>query len=567
MRKNLKKILAGILILACCLSGCGVSGYDESNVLSREEALRELEAKLHNVTKVEKDLQPDIYYDDSANEAAALADISVYPLTVEGRGETNIEIAAATELSSKAPDDLINVVAEEFNRSGAELNGKSVSVSVRQITSGEVVTYMTVGDYRPEVYLPSVPFWGEMLKSSGFNVITLAEKTIGNTAGILMKREVYNDFINKYDAVTIKNVTEASLAGDVIFVTTNPHSSSTGLNWLGQALACFDPENPLSEQATQKLLEYQSKAPDAAYTTAVLQSKATNGLIDAMVMEAQAYANTPELKNYVFTPFGERHDHPVYTFDYVSQEQQDAAKLFVEYLLSDEVQKIATQKGFNQYDNYKYTGTSLSGADYLAAQKVWKVSKNGGDPVIAVFVADISGSMTIANANGKVPINELKKSLLATMQYIGSDNYVGLISYSTQVYVDLPIEKFDEKQQACFSGAVKNLSAAGGTATYDAVLIALDMLEKKAEKVPNAKLLMFVLSDGDQRDGYKLQKVTDIVRGLEVPIYTIGYNLDITGERAVEELTELSGINEAAMINADPENIVNQLRSLFNSEL
>lgn len=321
-------------------------------------------------------------------------------------------------------------------------------------------------------------------------------------------------------------------------------------------LYSFDSENPLSDTASQKLLDYQKQSPPVAYTTAVLREQAAKGIIKAMVMEEQAYHNTPELKDYVYTPAGIRHDHPVYTFDYVSDEKQEAAKLFVEYCLSDEAQKIANEKGFNLHDDYKEQSAGLDGAGYLAAQKIWKANKDGGTPIIAVFVADISGSM-----DGE-PLNALKESLISTASYISSDNYIGLVSYSDDVYINLELEQFDETQRAYFSGAVKALTANGGTATYDAVLVALDMLSKKAEEVPDAKLMLFVLSDGEQNRGYSLGRITDIVGGMKVPVYTIGYNMSDS-----EGLRRLSEVNEAALINAQTDDIVNQLRNLFNVQL
>ena len=115
------------------------------------------------------------------------------------------------------------------------------------------------------------------------------------------------------------------------------------------------------------------------------------------------------------------------------------------------------------------------------------------------------------------------------------------------------------------SWAVKNLSAGGNTATYDGVMVGLKMLLETEQDVPDAKLMLFVLSDGDQNSGYSLSRVTPVVGGLRVPIYSIGYNL--SGGSAENQLKELSQINEAALINAQSEDLVNQLRNLFNVQL
>lgn len=559
--RNMKRMTAALLALvmtAGTAAGCTQYELGSEKVYSYDEAITELNAFNNQIRADEIKPVLDIYNTDSA--ATTLADIDTFPLTVEGSGTINIEIAAATEMSSEAPDDWMNLVAQNFNRERYEIGGKTVSVTVRKITSGEVLTYMTEGDYRPDVYAPSSDAWGEMLAAKGVNVIKLADRIAGNTAGVLMEKSVYDSFIEKYKEVTLRNVLDASIAGDLTFAYTNPYTSSTGLNILTAMLYAFDSSDPLSETAQKELLEYQKQSPPVAYTTGVLRDQASKGIIKAMVMEEQAFRNTPELKNYVYTPAGIRHDHPVYTFDYVSDEKQQAAKLFTEYCQNDESQKLADKKGFNLHDEYKSQPNGLDGAGYLSAQKIWKQSKDGGQPIIAVFVADISGSMA------GTPINSLKESLLATSSYISSDNYIGLVSYADNVHINLPVAKFDDEQRAYFSGAVKSLDIEGNTATYDALLIALKLMIDKKEEIPNAKLMLFLLSDGQQNRGYSLDRVAPIVGGLKIPVYTIGYNLT-DNSTAAGELKRLSGINEASLINATSDDLINHMRNLFNVEL
>ena len=552
-----KRLLAGLLTVCMMIpmAGCSVRN-GETKYMSYDDAKTELTSLLKKVD-VDTVGNPSMYiYEDEISEADMLADIGTFPITVQGNGQIDLEIATATEMSADAPDDWMNVVAKNFNQENVEIDGKRVTVSVRKITSGEVVTYINSGGYRPNLYVPSNAAWGEMLKASGISVETLSERIAGNTAGILIKKDVYDTFKEKYGEVTVKSVLEASNAGDIKFAYTNPYTSSTGLNILTAMLAAFDEQNPLSETATGKLMEYQKTSPPVAYTTSVLRNQAAKGIINAMVMEKQAYINTPELKNYVFVPAGIRHDHPVYGFDWNTNEEQEAAKMFVEYCLNEKSQKLATDKGFNQDDNYVGQDTGMSGADYLAAQKVWKQNKNGGRPIIAVFVADVSGSM-----DGE-PINNLKDSLIKTTSFISSDYYVGLVSYSNDVTINLPVGQFDGLQRAYFAGEVDNLMAVGGTATYDAVLVGLDMLAKAAEEVPDAKLMLFVLTDGDTNQGYTLDRVTSVIGGMQVPIYSIAYNYNNTAD-----LEKLSNINEAAFIKADSDDIINQFRNLFNVQM
>ena len=555
MRRKIAVAAVAAVLAASLLGGCS-GGSGNGGTLTKSEATEELTALTKTIkTKTVKDPVLDIYSDDSS-QADALADVSVFPLTVRGDGEINVEIAAATEMSADAPDDWLNVVARSFNKERRRVNGKTASVSVRKITSGEAVTYVEAGKYMPEVFIPSNFAWGKMLKASGIGIEKIEDRIAGNTAGLLIKKDVYDKFVGKYGEATVANVLEASINGDLTFAYTNPYTSSTGLNILTAMLKAFDENDPLSEKAAEKLLEYQKQSPPVAYTTAVLRQSAAKGVINAMVMEEQAYANTPELKGFVYVPAGIRHDHPVYVFDWTDEDERAVAEEFVEYCKSDEMQKIASEKGFNKRDEYEAQDPGMSGTDYLNAQKVWKKNKNGGRPVMAVFVADVSGSMD------GTPINSLKKSLVAAASYVGDEHYVGLVSYASDVTINLPIARFDATQRAYFSGEVKNLSASGGTATYDAVLVAMKMIEEASEETEDAKPMIFLLTDGDQNEGYPLSRIKGIVGGLGIPVYTIAYNYS-----NVSELAELSAINESAALKADSDDVANQLRNLFNVQM
>ncbi len=559
MKKIISLALAFILLVSV-FAGCQ-KVYDDpaSDVkeISREDAIEEMNAILSKVNVYQENAPVDLDMVDYSDEADALADISVFPITVQGDGAINIEIAADTELSSDAPDDWMNVLAKKFNKEDHKYNGKKVTITVRQITGGEVVTYMRAGLYQPDLYVPSHGAWGKMLDASGIQTITLCDRLLGNTAGILISDKVYDGFIQEYKEVSMKTVVEATINGDLTFAYTYPYASSTGLNMLTMILAAFDPENPLSETASAKLMEYQKTAPPTAHTTAIMRNNAKRGIVNAMAMEEQAYVLNKELADYIYVPVGIRHDHPVFTFSYVSQEKQEAAQLFIDYCLTDEAQKLGTEKGFNRHEDYKGQDPGLDGMGYLAAQKLWKQNKTGGRPVIAVFVTDVSGSM-----RGQ-KIASLQDALVRSAQFISSENYLGLITYSTDVHVMLPIEQFDAMQRAKFSGAVKQMSANGGTAIYDATMAATKMLLDKQQEIPDAIPVMFVLSDGHQEGGVNLSRILPIVKALKIPIYTIGFDMMDDDMEEMRKLSQVSG--EADLTDAGEKDVVNVLRGLLNS--
>ena len=566
--KNKTKNAAFIVVLAVLMIAAIVVGIlisknsgKSTQEVSHENAVQMLEKKLKKITV--KTNTPRKAAVEIANNTLAeeLPDISKYPLSVEGKAELNLEIFSSTEKSSSGTDGWLNEVAKKFNQSGQSVNGRSVSVSVRPIASGAAIDYINSGKYVPQLYTPSNELWGAMVEAEHTTQIKLLSKRVaGNTAGILVNKDTYSKLQNSYGNVDCSAVIKATVNNEITMGYTNPYASSTGLNFLVSALMEFDAADMLSNNATVQFQKFQQNVPFVAYSTLQMRDAAKNGVLDAFIMEYQGYYNATELRDYQFIPFGVRHDSPMYALGTLDADQSALAQLFTDYCMNSENQELAKKYGFNYLDDYTAASWGdIEGNKLVSAQKLWKKEKDAGNPVMAVFIADVSGSM------GGAPLKNLQTSLINASQYINSTNYVGLVSYATTVSVELPIAKFDLNQRSYFTGAVQDLSEGGNTATYDAVLVALDMLSKAKETAEaqgeNIKPLLFVLSDGETNIGNQLEDIRDIVSGMEVPCYTIGYNADL------KKLAELSSINEAASINADSEDVIYNLKSLFNAQM
>ncbi|MBQ3940972.1 MAG: VWA domain-containing protein [Oscillospiraceae bacterium] len=570
MAKKMKSGV-GFLVGIACLMVLLISGgilisklfRKNSPDADRETAVVQLEKKLKRIKVSEVAPRKATVEIDSDNLAEELPDISKYPLSVDGKGSVQIEIFSSTEKSSSGTDGWLNEVAEKFNREHHEIGGQWATISVRPVASGAAIDYIVSGKYVPEVYSPSNILWGEMLKSQNVDIHLITDRIAGNTAGILVSRETYSKLEERYGTVDISAVIQATVNSEITMGYTNPYASSTGLNFLVTALEEFDANDILSTEATAQFQKFQQNVPFVAYTTLQMREAAAKGVLDAFILEYQCFMNVSDLRNYRFIPFGVRHDNPVYTLNTLSDAQNELVQTFVEYCLSDENQRLAKTYGFNQdavASHSKTLPANINGAALLSAQKLWKTEKDAGSPVMAVFIADVSGSM------GGAPLQNLQSSLINASKYINDTNYVGLVSYSTNVAVNLPIAKFDLNQRSYFTGAVEDLSPGGNTATYDAVLVGLDMLREAQAKVESetgqqVKPLLFVLSDGETNVGNKLGDIKRIVEGMEVPCYTIGYNANLSA------LGELSAINEAASINADSDDVIYNLKSLFNAQM
>lgn len=548
-----------VIALVCFVAIYGgltlTGGNSTSDTMSTESAIKKLDKLYKKVDPRERTAQKVTINFQKSDLKDELPDISKYPLSVEGNGEVNIEIFVSPEKGGKGNDGWLNEVAEEFNKSNQSVNGKSVSVSIRPIASGMGADYIISGKYIPDGYTPSNDLWGQMMEAQGVKISVEEKRLAGNVAGILLSKKKQKELEEKYGKIDMKAITEATANNEIAMGYTNPFSSSTGLNFLLSTLHEFDAKDPLSDAAVDGFEQFQANVPFVAYTTIQMREAAESGSLTGFILEYQIYQNSKDLKGYVFNPFGVRHDNPLYSIGVLSADKKQAMRAFADFCMDSKQQKKATEYGFNGMDDYKSVNETFTGDNLLEAQNLWKESKDSGRPVTAVFVADVSGSMY------GTPINELKNSLINGSQYINEDNYIGLVSYSGEVNIDLPIKQFDLNQRALFTGAVEALDAGGETATFDAITVGLKMLMDAKEANPDTKLLMFVLSDGETNRGLRLKDVKSMLNGLEVPVYTIGYNADISA------LESISQINEAASINADSDDVVYQLKNLFNAQM
>jgi len=481
-----------------------------------------------------------------------------YPPQVRETTSSYIEIFSSTEKAGSGTDGWLTEAAGDFNDARIEIDGKQVSLRLRAIPSGEAADYIISGKYRPDAYTPSNELWGEIIISQGVKAELVEERLVGNVAGILLTKAKKDELVNKYGEINTKTIVDAVANDELDMGYTNPFASSTGLNFLISALYAFDSSDLLSDKAVAGFESFQPNIPVVPYTTLQMREAAKSDLLDGFVLEYQTYMNTPEIRYYEFTPFGFRHDNPMYAIGELSGEKRKILNEFLQFTQQEKYQNLATEYGFNGLDEYKSEVEPVGGDVVIQAQRLWKDVKNA-KPICAIFVVDISGSM-----DGK-PLNSLKRSLLEGQKYIGGNNLVGLVSYSDDVNIDLPVAEFNLDHRTLFAGAVYDMQAGGGTATFDAIAVAMQMLiEQKAagpDKDPNLKPRIFVLSDGETNKGHSLKDIRKILEEHGVPVYTIGYNADIPA------LEEISNITEGACINADTEDVVYKLRNLFNAEL
>lgn len=570
MSNKLKPAMLGIgvvilgLVIAIVAAITGGNKTDDPDsgkdvkILSEEDIDKALEKGIDKVRLTKNyAAKGTVTYDDSFT-ASELPDIDkAYPIVEEPSGkQLVVEIFSSPEKAGTGVDGWMLELAKQFNSSGQTVNGKSVGVRLRSISSGTQIDYILANKNVPTAISPSAYLWCEMLESQGISLEVVTDRTVGNVAGVLVDSSTYSSLEEKYGTVDIKAIVEATADGTLTTGYTNPFVSTTGLNFLASILDNFDSSNPLGTAAVDGFNSFQNNVPFVAYNTLQMRTAAENGTFDCMIMEYQSYCQDVTLtSNYQFIPFGVRHDNPLVAVGNVSDEEMEALRAFADFCKTDEAKSSADQYGFNQMDSYKGGLANIKGNTWTQMQKLWKNNKNTSKPIAAVFVIDTSGSMA------GIPLHSLKSSLKNSMKYINSSNYIGVVTYATDVNVALEIGEFDLNQQSYFMGAVNGLTASGNTATYSALSEALIMLRDFVKTEPNVSPMVFLLSDGMSNGGVDYDKVKQAIASTQIPVYTIGYNADL------DELKAISELNEAATINADSDDVIYQLKNLFNANL
>ena len=186
-----------------------------------------------------------------------LPDIDKYPLKVEGRGDINIEIFTSGEKAGTGNDAWLIDCANSFNNSNNKTSsGRTISMSVRSVSSGLAADYIISEKYLPDLYTPSNVLFGEYAIVNGGKLELYKERLVGNTAGLLVRKNSgYTD---------TDSVINAVMNGQINIGYTNPQTSATGLNLLLDIMKKNG--DVTSEAAVNAFAKLNVNIPFVAYT-------------------------------------------------------------------------------------------------------------------------------------------------------------------------------------------------------------------------------------------------------------------------------------------------------------
>jgi Ca-activated chloride channel homolog len=548
--------------LALFTAACGLPGEESGEPLEPAEARERLDELADEIGWIDAPItrSASIPPPSGADLAATLPPLDEFPLRVDSPDPGAVEIWSSTEKSGAAgtTDGWMTEVAAAFNDAGVtRADGSRASVDLRSIASGTGYQFIARGQELPHAFTPSNVLWTEM--AAEFQTMTeVRPVTVENVAGIVMKNQTADELRAAYGELTPENLVDAVIAGDLVMGYTDPFASSTGLNFLLTVLDSIaegDSTQLTSPDVASVFEQFQRQVPFVALTTLQMRDSVENdtGTLDTFVMEWQTYTNTDSLQSgFQFIPFGVRHDNPLHAVGELTAAESETLELFAEFAGQPEYQELAADLGFDP-PPFTPTVETPSGATLIDVQSVWKDKKDGGRPVATVFVVDVSGSMEGTR------IQSVRTAMASAREFIKPETEVGVVEFNDTAMKRLGIAGFDLNQQGRYAAIAEDLSPGGGTAMYDGIVLGLKMLEDRRAADPELKTILVVLTDGETTDGLQFSDVDDMIAGLRIPIYTVGFEADL------EELGRVSSLVEAANIDAREEDVEFKIAALFNA--
>ncbi|NJP05282.1 MAG: VWA domain-containing protein [Chloroflexaceae bacterium] len=238
------------------------------------------------------------------------------------------------------------------------------------------------------------------------------------------------------------------------------------------------------------------------------------------------------------------HDNPFIILSSASTDEQAAARLFYDFLLSEESQQLAMSYGFRPANVDVPLSDPISpafGVDPQGVQNVldvpdaevivavkdsWKQNRKRAD---IILVVDVSGSM-----EGE-KLELVKAGLESFLLRIIPEDRVGLVVFSSDAQVLVPPEPLSENL-IDLQTAVRNLFANGDTAMYDGVDTARQLLDDLADTEEDRIQAIVLLSDGiDNASTVTFEQLQQRFGETPVSIFPVAYGSDA-------DMTALEGI-------------------------
>jgi Ca-activated chloride channel family protein len=265
------------------------------------------------------------------------------------------------------------------------------------------------------------------------------------------------------------------------------------------------------------------------------------------------------------------HEHPmgIVNADWVTPEQREAARVFIDYVLTPDVQTAIMEYGFRPanpdvelgYPFVAENGVTPEGPATIldvpapeviaAVQQSWSFVKKQADVILLI---DVSGSM---ESDSK--LEQAKQAAEAFVARLEPTNRIGLAVFNQGVEMRVPVDNVETNRQQVIN-SIRGLRAEGGTALYQATQEIVGLMNEQADG--DRIRAVVILSDGaDTSEGSV--SLNDAIRTIQatreslnpVIVVPVAYGADAD----VNTLSSLARASNTRVQSGDPQNILNVL--------
>jgi Ca-activated chloride channel family protein len=505
--------------------------------------------------------------------------------------------------SSDGKKEWLEDVAKAFHASKAEVSGKPVRVRLLHMKSGESMAKILDGKEKPTIWSPAGQAWIELLNTtwkgrSGHVFVEDVKPTVMSGLVVAMWEPMARSLGWPDKPIGWNDIFQVAMDpggwgslghpewGPFRFGHGHPDFSTSAM--LSVVSSIYAAAGKTSGLAAEDLKDPRVIERVGSLERAIVHyGESSSWLTEKLCTKGPAYlsavtlyessvvqANDKYRKEMPFRlvaiypkegTFWENHPTGIVNADWVSPEQTEAAGKFLAFATSREQQQKALQYGYRPTDATIPVGAPIDeahgadprqsaakGLEYVSedvfrrANELWhKVKKHS----TVFLLVDVSGSM----AGEKM--TSAKKGAAGFIRAMEKDDKVAVIAFSNAPRLLEPLATVREKGEST-ALAVETLFADGGTAMYDATVMAFDAIEKARKEDGNRLYGIVLLSDGkDTSSKRSLSDLLDRMPGTEAAdgtrIFSVAYGKDAEGDL----LKQISTRSNARSLEGDAGNI------------
>jgi Ca-activated chloride channel family protein len=489
----------------------------------------------------------------------ALAAASCTLFESDGRPR-NAAVAAVTANTSLEP--WLAAAAQAFNEAGLETaDGRPAFVELGFADAGQAVADIVAGELAPDLWIPEDAVWGRVLAEQGHGGYTADCQSIASSPLVIAMWRPVAEALG-WPSLPLGWLDIGSLAADpsswsyysggefgesLRLGHTHPGLSGSGASTL---LAIVQAAESKREAVTaEDIAQPIVQASVAAFEAPVAWfSSNTDDLAATMGERGPSYLGAAVMYESSVVHYGNGDIVPVYPLEgtfvashpacvsgSAESDAAAAARLFRDYLLSEESQQQAVSTGLRPANPAVPAAAPLDAAHAVdlnqpeivfaepsvealyAVQDLWQAARKR---VNLVMLIDVSGSM-----EGE-KIANVRDAAAEFVQQMGEDDYLTIVAFSHELNVIADYEPVGPARPQIVE-AIERLDAFGDTALYDAIGMGAGLIAERT--TPDTTNALVVLSDGQdtfsQQYGFN-QRLVDLAADNDTAVFVIAYGED-----------------------------------------